>query len=46
MKDELKIMVLVMLFGMFIGLFMFTVKHSQVHNFKRIDAICKDICKK
>ena len=46
MKDELKMMGLVMLFGTFIGVFMFTVKHSQVHNFKRIDAICKDICKK
>lgn len=46
MKDKLKMLGLVMLFGTFIGMFIFTVKHSQLANFKQIDAICKDICKK
>lgn len=46
MKQELKMMGLVMTIGAFIGLSMFTIKHSSVHNYKRLDAVCKDICKK
>lgn len=45
MKDQLKTGMVVILMGAMVGMFLATVKMSSKHNFKRLELICKDICK-